>query len=293
VAGIASLGLIAWLAWPSRTPTPAWVADYDVTAHPPETIPPGTVIDRSAPTGWSHLVIKSLPRVRPEHRGKVLPITARMATWMFTAFVADVRPEEHGGQTRYRLRAVALGLGTSSGGRDTVITPETAAAHGVELDWITRTILTKGYETQRLAVVVAHGPTFALVDTPVWFRCGEKNRLIRFRYALLVDAPTGRIDVLVWALDPDGACGESGTAVVLAPDTIDEAELVPDPAEFTAGIPSDAAFGVDRLPPHRARVLLPPDLRELAARTKFTPEDARMLEAALRRLVAAPPTPEP
>ena len=59
----------------------------------------------------------------------------------------------------------------------------------MELTWITREILTRGYKTQRQAVVVIHGPTFGLVDTPVWYRCEGKNRLIRFRYALIVDAP--------------------------------------------------------------------------------------------------------
>src|SRR5438067_2468332 len=85
VAGLGVLGLVAWAVWPSPSPPPAWTADYDVTARPPEAIPPGTVVDRSAPPGWSHLVIKSLPRVRPSERGKVLALTARMATWMFTA----------------------------------------------------------------------------------------------------------------------------------------------------------------------------------------------------------------
>jgi hypothetical protein len=290
LTGLAFLGVIAWAVWPSPVPVPIWAADYDVSARPPEAIPPGTVIDRSAPVGWSHLVVKSLPRVRPEHREKVNALTARMTSWMFAAFIADVQPEKRDGATRYRLRAVALGLGTSINGRDTIITPETAAQHGIQLNLITRPILTKGYEIQRLAVVVVHGPTLGLVDTPVWYRCGEKNRLIRFRYALLVDGLTGRLDVVVWALDPEDACGDSSSAVVLAANTIDEAELVPDLSKFTAGLTTaEDGFGVDRLPPHRTRLLLAPDLRDLAAKTKFTPDEPRDLEAGLRRLLDARP----
>jgi hypothetical protein len=291
VAAVAALGLISWAVWPPRTHAPTWAAEYDVAARPPESLAPGTVVGRSAPAGWSHLIIKSLPRVRPGEESKI-PLLARsqtvsMARWMFTAFVADVRPEPRGAETRFHLRAVALGLGTATPAGDTIITPETADQYGVELGWVTRTILTKGYETQRLTTVVAHGPTFALVDTPVWYRCGEKHQLIRFRYALLVDAPSGRLDVLVWLHDPQGECAD-GSAVVLAPDSMDEAELIPDPKEFSAlGIPSDKALAVDRLPRYRARLLLPPDLQTLAAQGKYTPAEAGSLEAGLRQLLDA------
>jgi hypothetical protein len=65
--------------------------------------------------------------------------------------------------------------------------------------------------------------------------------------------------------------------------------LIPDPEGFDAiGIASDSAFGVDCLPPHRVRMTSPPGLRALAAATKFTPEEARDLEAGLRQLLATP-----
>ncbi|MBA4065046.1 MAG: hypothetical protein C0501_15295 [Isosphaera sp.] len=281
----------AWYLWPDPpAPPPEWAADYDTTARPPDPIRPGTVVGTTAPDGWSHLVIKSLPRVRPGEEKNIPPLarsqTVRMTRWLFTVFAADVRPETRGAETRHHLRAVGMGLGTRVAGRDVVLTLETAEEHGVELDWITRTILTKGYEVQRLARVVAHGPTFALVDAPVWYRCPGGNRLIRFRYALLVDAPTGRLDVLCWALDPGGDCTDPGAAVLLNPGQLDEAELVPDRKGFDPlGVASETAFGVDRLPPHRARVSLPPPVRGPAARTTFTPDEARALEAALRPLL--------
>ena len=286
-------GVVAWQLRPTPFVPPAWANGYDVAAAPPETIAPGTVIGTGPPDGWSHLVLKSLPRVKPGAEANIPALwrsrTVRMMTWMFTAVVADVRPETRGGETRHRLTRVGLGLGTSVGGKDVIITPETAAAHGVELDWITRPILTKGYETQNLAVTVVHGPSFALVDTPVWFHEAGKNRLVRFRYALLADAATGRLDVLVWLLDPEGGA-ESPTVVLLNPNQINPAELIPDAAGFDRiGVASDSAFGVDSLPPHRAQFVLPAESRGLAARTTFTPAEARDLEAALRNLIASTP----
>lgn len=289
----AVVGAGAWYLWPTSVPAPVWAADYEVTARPPETIAPGTVVGSTPPEGWSHLVVKSLPRVRPGTEA-IIPAIARSQTvrttrWMFTAFAADVRPETRGNETRYHLRAIGLGLGTSVGDRDVIITQETAADHGVRLDWITRQIITKGYEIQRLAVVVVHGPTFAVLDTPVWFRCGGGNKLIRYRYALLVDAPSGRLDVVLWPLDP-GGCFATLPAVRVAPNAIDAAELVPDPKGFDAlGLASDSTFGVDRLPTPNTPVTLPADLRPLAERTRFTADDARELEAALRALPAGSP----
>jgi hypothetical protein len=51
------------------------------------------------------------------------------------------------------------------------------------------------------------------------------------------------------------------------------------------GIPSDEAFGVDRLPQHRARLLIPPEARPLIVRNTFSAEDASALEKQLRRLL--------
>lgn len=280
---LAALGLTAWAMWPSAPPVPDWSADYDLAARPPDLIPPGTVVERSPPPGWSHLVIKSLPRVRPADRDKLPGPTVRMASWMFTAFLADVRSDGD----RHRLRALAVGFGTSIKGRDTVITAETGKQLGADFGFLGsgRDILKTAYERQAKGVVVIHGPTFALFDTPVWFRCGEKNRVVRYRYALLVDAPTGRLDVLLWSLGTDdGGCGDRAEVVRIVPGTIDEAELVPDLSEFTVGVPTEAGFGVDRLPPHAERYSLPPELRPLAGQTRFTPAEAHALEAGLRQL---------
>jgi hypothetical protein len=289
VLGLGVLGLAAWAVWPAPTTPPGWAAEYDVKSRPPERIPPGTVIDRSAPPGWSHLVVKSLPRVRPADRGKVNDLTARMAVWMFTAFLADAPAEPGTTPPRHRLRAVALGLGCSVNGRDTVITPETGEQFGADLGWISRSILTKGYERQAHAVVVFHGPTAALVDTPVWFRFGGKHRLVRFRYALLTDGPGGPLDAVCWMIDPDGKLADPPAAVWLRPDTIDEAELLVDADEFTLGVPSEAAFAVDRLPPGRPLASLPAELWPLAPRSRFTREEARALEAGVRRMLAGGP----
>ena len=289
VTGLLVVAVAArWLRPPVAPPT--WADDYDLSAQPPETLAPGTEVASGPPAGWSHLVIKSLPRVKPGEEARVpAPFglgrdrIIRQVSWMFTAFTADVVPERQGEHTRYRIRAIGLGLGTTVNGRDLVLTVETAEGLGQRLEWYEKETLRTGYRIQHQARVVVHGPSFALLDTPVTLRCGTKNRMVRYRYALIVDPPTGRLDVLCWRIGDAEGCADLSRAVLLHPSTIDKAELIPDPS--AGDIPNELTFGVDELPPYRLEVALPPEIAGLAAQTKYTPDDARALEAALRKLL--------
>jgi hypothetical protein len=291
LAGAAAVRLLRPAADP---PPPAWADDYDLSARPPEEIAPGTVVARGPPAGWSHLVIKSLPRVKASEVAdlpkSVVPcdMLVRRVAWMFTAFTADVVEERQGAHRRHRLRAIGLGLGAAVNGRDTVLTVDWAGNNGVGLDPIERLTLRTAARVQNQARVVVHGPSFALTDTPVTFRCGEKrNRAVRFRYALLADPPTGRLDVLCWRLGAEGGgCADLTRAVLLNPDTIDAAELLADRSGFDLmGVPGELAFGVDALPPHRLAVALPPPVSALAGKTRYTPDEAHALERGLRALL--------
>lgn len=285
---LALAGAARWYR-PSVT-TPAWMNDYDTSARPPDTIAPGTEVANGPPAGWSHLVIKSLPRVKPgEEKNVPTPLGAgrelvvKQAAWMFTAFAVDVVSEKQGAHTRYRLRAIGLGLGAKVDGRDLILTSEWAKRSGNAIGVFEQMTLDTGYRIQDQARVVVHGPSFALLDTPVTFRCGAKNRVVRYRYALLVDAPSGRLDVLAWRLGDADGCSDLTRAVLLNPNTIDPAELIPDSTK--TGFPDESWFGVEDLPPHRLEVTLPLEIRDRAAQTKFTHESAVELEAALRKLL--------
>jgi hypothetical protein len=293
--------LAVWAAWPAAVPVPDWSpeytsapapapeggppapTEYDLTPKPPAEITPGTVVGTTAPAGWSHLVIKSLPRVRSDQRAGIAELTVEKAGWMFTAFLADVGRQSDGS---FALKRIGLGLGAKGKDRDMVVTADTGRKLGAELGLFGGMILDKGYEVQRKAVVPLWGADFGLLDTPVWYRCGDANKLVRYRYALLVDRATGRLDVLMWSLGADGpGCGRLAEVVRIAPNTIDPAELVVDRRKINRfGVPSDDAFAVERLPPGTRRPL-PADLGPLAGTTRFTQDTARDLEVRLRALL--------
>ncbi len=285
--------------WPTgEVPPPAWANDYDVTTAAPEQIAAGTEAGNGPPAGWSHLVIKSLPRVKPSEVPKlptsfIMPreVIVNRTKWMFTLFAADVVEERQGAHKRFRLRAVGMGLGAKIDGRDVVLTVEASKQTGPKLDPIQELSLKIGYGVQKQARVVIQGPSFALVDTPVTFRCGQKNRSVRYRYALLVDTQTGKLDVLCWRLGAEaGECSDLARAVLLKENLIDEAELLVDLTEFKEMLPgvkgpSELGFGVDELPPFRLELALPAALSDVVAKTRFTADEARTLEDGLRKLL--------
>ena len=308
VGGLAVMGLLAagvvWATWPEAPPPADWSGkDYDTSKRPAETsslpgaefaityeltsrpadeLTPGTLVEKGPPSGWSHLVIKSLPRVREDQKKGLLALTIDKASWMFTAFLANVKKETLGSRSRYCFDKAALGLGAKAKGRDTILTAETGRKLGGDMGLFGSEILSKGYDVQRKAVLVFSGSTMGLLDTPVWYRCGDDNKLVRYRYAMLVDAPTGRLDTCVWRLGGEGDLAE---AIWLKPNTIDPAELVVDSKKVNRfGVPGDDAFAVDKMPTGRA-LPIPEDLRKLATQTRFTLDEARTLDARLRTLI--------
>ena len=92
-----------------------------------------------APPGWSHLVIKSHPHIADADRRAVSGLVARLASFLFTVTLADVRPEPGTQPPRYRLRDAAIGMGTRVNGQDVVLSPDTARGLGADLGWIERT----------------------------------------------------------------------------------------------------------------------------------------------------------
>ena len=308
VGGLAVMGLLAagvvWATWPEAPPPADWsskdynttprpaetpsllpgaefAVTYDLTSRPADELTPGTLVEKGPPPGWSHLVIKSLPRIREDQKKGLAALTIDKASWMFTAFLANVKKETSGAQSRYCFDKAALGLGAKAKGRDTILTAETGRKLGGDMGLFGGEILSKGYDVQRKAVLVLSGPTMGLLDTPVWYRCGDDNKLVRYRYAMLVDAASGRLDTLLWRLG-DGGLAE---AVWVKANTIDPAELVVDSKKVNRfGVPGDDAFAVDKMPTGRA-LPIPEDLRKLAAQTRFTLDEARTLDARLRTLI--------
>jgi hypothetical protein len=252
-------------------------------------IRPGTVIASSAPAGWTHLVLKSKPRLPDDQKKLVNDMTARLAVMVFTACTADVRAETVGGVPQYRLVRLGYGVGTTVKGQDMILTADTEAQLGANLGFIGKRVLSEVSQKQQEMRLVATAATGAVLDTPLFMPRGKVHRKVILRYLFLVDPKTGRLDTLVWRinLDPKGNYeGTEGPIEWLPPQVMIDAVMQVDVSEFHLGIPSERAFAVVNMPPGQKQFEIPAALKTIAAQPRLTSEQARLLDNTLRDLIA-------
>jgi len=266
-------------------------AAYDVTRRRLPQIPPGTVIDKEAPKGWSHLILKSYSRPGAGDVKQLSPTAERLTRLLFTALVADVRPqgesatEEDKSSKRYKLAKVAIGLGTRIDGKDVIITPETQKQLGADLGLLARVVLRRSQEKLDNIVVIARSATFLVFDSPSFLVVGNKHQPIVLRYAILVEEQTGQLDTLVWPVErnADGQYGEPLGAIQWLPANLtSDCILHVAGSEFSLGQPTERAFAILAPPKGKTEIKISNELKPLATRSRFSSAAAAELERKLR-----------
>jgi hypothetical protein len=262
---------------------------YDVTLRRLEQIPPGTVIGKEAPKGWSNLILKSYSRPGAGDVRQLSPTADRLTRLLFTAILADVKPDKSDGDgKKYKLAKVAVGLGMRIGGEDVVITPDTQKQLGADLGLLARVVLRKSQEKLSDIVVVARSVTFLVFDSPSFLVVDNKHKSIVLRYAILVDERTGRLDTLVWAVgrDADGNYGQPIGAIQWLPANLTgDCILHIDGNEFSLGQPTERAFAITETPKGQKEIKIGDNLKPLAARPRFSSATAAELESKLREKI--------
>lgn len=263
--------------------------DYIVTPRPVSLIEPGTVIENSAPKGWSHLIIRSQPRVAPEDQAKVNSTTAHYAGLLFTTMAAKVEAYRAGNQTRYRFKDVGVGFGAPVRGQKMILSPDTQTKLGADLGLFGGRVLATCYEEQKDGRVICQGNTMAIVDTRVVLNRDGRHRWCVFRHAMLVDARNGALATLLWPIDLDAGgryLDPAGPVEWLSPNQVEDSMLRVDPNEFTFGVPSKKAFAVDHVPRGERRLEFPdPKVGKLLSLQQMSPEAAHKAEAWLWHMI--------
>lgn len=258
---------------------------YDVTLRRLNAIPPGVVIDKEAPKGWSHLILKSYSRPSSGDINQLSATADRLTRLLFTAIVADVKEEKtSNGGKRYRLAKVAVGLGTRIDGKDTVITPDTQRRLGADLGLLARVVLRTAQEKIAEITVVARSPSMMVFDSPSFLVVEGKHKPIVLRYAVLIEEATGRLHTLVWALiREDGKySGPIGAIQCLPPNVTSDSVLHVDGDEFSLGQPTEKAFALTAPPKGEKEIAVSDALKPLASRARFLTATAAELESKLR-----------
>jgi hypothetical protein len=262
---------------------------YDVTPRRLAQIPPGTVIGKEAPKGWSNLIIKSYSRPGAGDMNKLSVTADHLARMLFTAIVADVEPDKPGSDgKRYKLAKVAVGLGKDIGKKDTVITPDTQQRLGAGLGLFARVVLRTAQEKLADIAVVARSATFMVFDSPSYMVVEGRHKTIVLRYAVLVEERTGRLNTLVWALgrEADGKYSDPiGAIQWLSPNLTGDCVLHVDGNEFSLGQPTEKAFAITAPPKGGKEIKVGEDLKPLVARPRFSSTTAAELESKLRQVL--------
>jgi hypothetical protein len=294
VVALAAVAVVAASLWMTWGTGPANSATFSVGSQPLALIPPGTPIGDRAPEGWTRLVFKSYSELAAGDVRSLPDFAKELAEFLFTAMVARVTPvEQPGGQQgerRYRLDAVAIGVGTRIGRDDVIITSGTQAKLGAKLGPLKVVILSRAEEHLAKVRRVVVSDVLWVVDAPSVMFVEGANRNVVLRYAFLLNPSTGQLASAVWRIDlrRDGSYERAaGPAVLIQQDLVGRCPLRVDGRRIFAGIPTNDAFAATRLP-QGTPFDLPKKILPLAAGQQLTAEAAREIEAALREEIVFP-----
>jgi hypothetical protein len=242
----------------------------------------GTVIGDQPPRTWSHLVIKSIPRLASGDL-ETLPRTAfRTATLFRTVILADVGRSADDSR-RFVLRKIGIGLCVPDPPLgDVVVHSSRLEELGVRLGMVDKIVLRSAEAELGKGRLIASRPTFALYRGPTMMQVGQVHQKFELSYALLVDEHTGALRVLVWSqkASKDGLAAPD-KLVELTPNLVFDCRLNVKAEKLLCKVPVSWSFAMESLPPGKP-VTLSADLARYLERDT-QPNDPETMEQALRR----------
>jgi hypothetical protein len=239
----------------------------------------GLDVEASPPEGWTDVVIKLVPKLSASGGGSFSEADREGVSYR-TVMLADVAPPARRGEG-YTLRRVGIGNSLPIKGRDTVVTMGARERLGVGLTKATKFALYTCEEDLQQSRLLTATPTFALVGTQARLKVGSSYRKVQLRYAVSVDPATGKLGSAVWPVD----AGKGGPSmVVLSGDPVANVPVVVMLEHAVGLVPKGVGFGMTELPAGRS-LAIPLALAKLAARDRYSPQDAADLESTVRPLI--------
>jgi hypothetical protein len=264
---------------------PLNVKVVDLQETPLDWIPPGTVIEKSAPEGWSHVVYVARPRIGSGDVNKVSKTVLHYAALYTVNCLADVQRHAAGLEEMYRLGRVAIGIGTEIDGKNTIITSATQKKLGADLDLIARQVLSQcESDFQNGFLQIVRTPTMLVYDSNAILLIENRHKKMMTRHAILVSPKTGRMHTLVWLFDPNYELVEQPLRL-LPPNYQEDRVMNVDADKFLLGLPRDGAFAQLRLA-QGTPILLTDQLEKVLSPRRYTKKTAHELERQLRMLIS-------
>ena len=258
---------------------------------------PGLRIMKKAPEGWSHLVIKSIPRLATGDLGSLPAGSKKTATLFRSVLLANVKPVDIN-EKDFELTQIGVGIcipDPQDEDQDIVVSADTLNALGLNhLTTVQRMVLDAAEAEMAEGRIIARTATFALFRSPVTMvdrRTGGKHSKANLHYAFCVNHMTGQLDVAVWSMKPEsGAQQAPATMVKLAANAVFSCELDVKAKRILGTVPYSWSFAMPDLPPGQ-QVRVPPALGSLIVETSRHPAecDPDELERLLRKTLSTVP----
>jgi len=238
-----------------------------------EIIAPGTRLTGGPPPGWTHLVVKSIPRLATGDLSTLPASAGSTAGLIRTLVLAEVR----GGT----LLRVGVGLCVPDRGGEVVVTAGGRDSPVVRLSWIARRVLARGSRDLAQSRLLARSPTFAVFESPSRLVVDGRHRDVQVRHALLA-GPGGDLGWCVWAVGADPEPRQLVSApVVLRAGSPSDCGLDVAAERVLGAVPVSWSFAMKSLPTGRP-LPMNPRLRLRVEADAMTGSEATSLEAELR-----------
>ncbi len=271
--------------------------DRSKISEPPVSLPaaklvhlaPGSRIEpEGPPAGWTHLVIKSLPRLATGDLDTVSSQAFETAGRVRLVIVADVQNATTGDVRSY-LHRVGVGLcaPAANGLGDVVVTP--TSVEGSKGPWTTKQRLVLAATSLDLARVTLDAATanLAIIRMPVTFLVSGSHRKVSVCYAVIADPCSAAVRTFAWMHDPDAASEPvQPTKLRLLSASVFDCPIDIKARRLLGTIPVTWSFAVTDLPPG-TDLDAPPDLGPLlaAATGSIDPAISTRIEEGLTRLL--------
>lgn len=252
-------------------------------------LPPGMLIGDKPPEEWSHLVLKSLPRLASGDLDSLPGDAGKTAAYFRTVILAKVKPVDVD-EKEFELTQIGVGICVPQKGvkEDMVVSANHLQALGLHLSIVRKMALDEIQAEMMKGCIIARTPTFALFRTPVTVvAAGNEHRKVNLNYAFCVERTTGKLQVGLWtsALEPKASLPPQ-RMVRLNSNPIFDCKIDVQQTKFAGvSVPFSFSFAMSELP--GKFVPVPPTLGGLIATTCKNPNegDHEELEQALDQVL--------
>jgi hypothetical protein len=249
--------IMGLVGWPGRSvasgPGVALLAAQAVGSQPRLVqLTAATRIGDTPPEGWTHLVMKSIPRLATGDVQDLPQVAHKTATMFHSVVLADVQPL--GLDKQFILSKVGLAMcvpARDGKDDDIVVASDRLEALGMKLSTVEQMVLDAAEAELAEARIIAFTSSFALLRSPATMLVAGKHQKVDLYYAFCVDPTTGRLRVGVWSMWPSTVNKQPPPPFVidLAPKTRFDCAIDVQAKRVLGLIPFSYSFAMRKLPP--------------------------------------------